>query len=64
LSNNMNYDIIALHQADSDMQKENLERFRKDNNKTEFLQRQTNIGLMFREAMEEALKTPNNLINT
>jgi hypothetical protein len=48
-------DFAALHYADADAQKENLEKFKEDKNIEEFLKQQAIIGRMFKAGMAEIL---------
>ena len=56
-------DVKALHQADCDMQKENLQNLAKGEvTPPDFLEQQAIIGRMFKAGMTEILEKANNII--
>ena len=59
MNENFHSKIIALHQADCDLQKENLEQLECHKDTERFLEQQAIIGRLFKSGMEQILKEKN-----
>lgn len=58
-------EVKALHQADCDMQKENLENLKNGEvSQDAFLEQQAIIGRMFKAGMEEVLQKSKAILNS
>ena len=64
MNKDFNSEIIALHQADSDMQKENLVNLKEETiTPDQFLEQQAIIGRLFKAGMEEILEKATNTLS-